>query len=68
MNCQPARARSNWREFAFLLHGLRQAVLPVLGLSEMAKNWARIVEGLSEPPRRRRSQAEAFAQGAATTS
>jgi hypothetical protein len=52
---QQAR-RSPWREFAFALHQLQQAVEPALSLQTVMEDWNAIVQALCECPRHRQRQ------------
>ena len=51
------RNRCLWREEAFLLHLLQQAVNPPLGLRDCLDSWDTITLDLREPRRKRRLQA-----------
>jgi hypothetical protein len=46
-------APSKWREFAFGLHQIQQAIEPVLGLDKIVQNWNEIAGALAEPSRKR---------------
>ena len=52
--------RSLWREYEFLFTIIRDAIVPELDLTEVIKNWRRIVENLSESPRKRKLQCDLF--------
>ena len=51
-----SRARSRWRETAFMIRQLRRVIVPQLSLGDSIRNWSRISEALSESPRRRQLQ------------
>lgn len=48
--------RSPWREFAFALHQLQQAVEPAISWQAVMEDWQTIVLSLSECPRQRQKQ------------
>jgi hypothetical protein len=56
MISQMLRARSRWREFAFVFHELQQAIEPHCGLSQTLAGWQEIQCGLAESPRKRETQ------------
>jgi hypothetical protein len=49
---------NEWREFAFMLHQLQQAIEPKLTLNQVIEHWNKIRSGLSEASRKRRPQME----------
>lgn len=53
--------RSLWREYEFLFTIVRDAIVPELELTEVIKNWPRIVDNLSESPRKRKLQCVIYA-------
>jgi hypothetical protein len=50
------REPCRWREMSFALHLIRQAVNPVLHLSNCLAHWNSIAVDLAEPHRHRGSQ------------
>lgn len=53
---EPERAHSAWREFGFAVHGLAQAITPLVPLDNMHAQWNEWARRLAEPPRRRKPQ------------
>lgn len=49
--------RSRWRETAFMLREVRQAILPPHRLTNVLRDWKKIVTQLAEPRRRRQRHA-----------
>lgn len=56
----PKYMRSQWREFAFMLHQLQAAIEPELSLKMILKDWHMIKKSLAELPRKRALQIEEF--------
>ena len=52
--------RSPWREFAFALPQLQQAVDPALSLQAVMESWHTIIQALCECPRQRQRQIAQF--------
>jgi hypothetical protein len=50
------KARSHWREFAFVFHELQHAIEPPYGLGQLLGAWEQIQCGLAESPRKRKTQ------------
>jgi hypothetical protein len=48
--------RSCWREFAFMLHQLQQAIEPLLLIKNIIADWIDIRKNLAEKPRKRKYQ------------
>jgi hypothetical protein len=53
---EKGKTKSEWREFAFALHLLQQAVDPVLSLKEVLQGWRDISKALAESSRQRKPQ------------
>jgi hypothetical protein len=47
------RTKSAWREFAFALHQIQQAVDPVISLRKVLNEWGEIGSALGERSRKR---------------
>lgn len=45
--------RSEWREFAFALHQIQQAIEPDIPLRRIIEHWDEIATALAEPSRKR---------------
>ena len=56
MFSQEARQRSEWREFAFALHQIQDAIEPHLPLPQVLSQWNRLAAGLTESHRNRAAQ------------
>ena len=50
------RQRSEWREFAFALHQIQNAIEPSLPLNQVLNGWNRLATGLAENHRNRTAQ------------
>ena len=50
------KIKSGWREFAFMLHQIQQAIDPVISLKEVLNGWGEISRALAENSRRRKPQ------------
>jgi hypothetical protein len=48
--------RSEWREFAFALHQIQDAVEPDIRLAQVLSQWNRVAAALSERHRNRAAQ------------
>ena len=53
---EPERAHSAWREFGFAVHGLVQAITPLVSLDDMHAQWNEWARRLAEPSRQRQPQ------------
>jgi len=51
-----SRARSRWREFAFVFHEVQYAIEPQYGLAQVLEGWEEIQNGLAESRRKRKMQ------------
>lgn len=51
-----SKTKSNWREFAFALHVIQQAIDPTVLLDDIFKNWHSITRALAESSRERDPQ------------
>ncbi len=56
MNCAPRKARSHWREFAYVFHEIQRAIEPPCGLGETLAAWSEIQSDLAESHRKRKTQ------------
>jgi hypothetical protein len=56
MNSPTRKARSRWREFAFVFHEIQRAIEPACGLEQMLKKWPEIQTDLAEASRKRKTQ------------
>jgi hypothetical protein len=50
------RQRSEWREFAFALHQIQNAIEPELPLEKVLTQWNRLATALAENHRERTAQ------------
>lgn len=50
------KIKSEWREFAFGLHQLQQAVDPAISLKKVLHGWGDISNALAESSRQRKPQ------------
>jgi len=50
------RQRSEWREFAFALHQIQDAIEPELPLEKVLAQWNRLAAALAESHRERLAQ------------
>jgi hypothetical protein len=50
------RERSEWREFAFALHQVQNAIEPSLPLTQVLNGWNRLATSLAESHRNRAAQ------------
>lgn len=56
MFCSSDRQRSEWREYAFALHQIQDAIEPDLSLTNVLTQWNRLAAALAESPRKRETQ------------
>jgi hypothetical protein len=56
MRSLKSRARSRWREFAFVFHEVQGAIEPHYGLGQALKGWEEVQNGLAESHRKRKTQ------------
>lgn len=56
MFCSNHRQRSEWREFAFALHQIQDAIEPDISLTHVLTQWNRLAVALAESPRNREAQ------------
>jgi hypothetical protein len=56
MFCSNHRQRSDWREFAFALHQVQDAIEPDIPLTHVLTQWNRLAVDLAESPRNREAQ------------
>ena len=56
MNSPLSRARSHWREFAYVFHDIQRAIEPACGLEQTLDAWNEIQSGLAESCRKRKTQ------------
>ncbi len=54
------KVRSPWREFAFVLHQIQEAIEPTLSLSTVISQWGEIAGALAERSRKRQPQVPDF--------
>jgi hypothetical protein len=50
------KARSHWREFAYVFHEIQRAIEPQGGLEQTLQAWQGIQSGLAESCRKRKTQ------------
>ncbi len=50
------KVKSDWREFAFALHQIQQAINPVISLRKVIQQWGEISTALAESSRKRKPQ------------
>ncbi len=50
------KARSHWREFAYVFHDIQRAIEPHGGLEHTLQAWKEIQSGLAESCRARKTQ------------
>ena len=53
MNCRRSKARSHWREFAYVF---QRAIEPAGGLTQTLEAWDEIQRDLAESCRKRKTQ------------
>jgi hypothetical protein len=56
MNSAPSKARSHWREFAYVFHDIQRAIEPPCGLGQTLEAWDEIQRDLAESYRKRQTQ------------
>lgn len=54
------KVSSPWREFAFVLHQIQEAIEPTLSLSAVILQWNEIAGALAERSRKRQPQVSNF--------
>jgi hypothetical protein len=55
-----AKINSPWREFAFSLHQVQEAIEPKLSLKKIIEQWHVIANDLAERTRKRKPQVNSF--------
>jgi hypothetical protein len=50
------KARSHWREFAYVFHEIQRAIEPLGGLSQTLQAWKGIQSGRAESCRKRKTR------------
>ena len=50
------KVKSHWREFAFVLHQVQQAIDPIVSLRAILSSWGGISKALVENSRKRKPQ------------
>jgi hypothetical protein len=53
---QYSKTKSEWREFAFALHQIQQAIDPMISLRKVLSRWTEISMALGESSRTREPQ------------
>ena len=56
MNSASSKARSHWREFAYVFHDIQRAIEPPCGLGQTLEAWDEIQRDLAESCRKRKTQ------------
>ena len=56
INSPTSKARSHWREFAYVFHEIQRAIEPPCGLEQTLQGWKEIQKGLAESCRKRKTQ------------
>lgn len=54
------KTKSEWREFAFMLHMIQQAIEPNLSLKKVISGWNELSSALAESSRMRRLQVSRY--------
>lgn len=54
------QVKSLWREFAFMLHQIQEAIEPAISLNKVLQHWQLLAKDLAERSRSRRPQITSF--------
>ena len=60
ITCPTTKINSPWREFAFFLHQIQEAIEPRLSLRTVIEQWNIIADDLAERNRTRKPQVASF--------